>query len=251
MGGGRGPGGHPLSRGQPAEVPLDVDDPGPGDDLVVDVVGADVVAGAEKRAHGALGIGRHHDQAPARGRTAPGGRGGELDAGRPDVAGEHLAERVIAHLADEGGRAAEGGHPGRGVGSRAAGDLRGRVHGLVDPVRLVTVDQGHRALLPSEPGGKVIRCLRQDIHDRMSDRHHIEGSLHGRDGSRRRRGGGADATSGPGGLRYGKGGTLRDPPGPPGPRHLFPPSHRNGGLGRGRSTVVPTAAHRSSRNGTS
>ena len=71
------------------------------DALRVDVGRIELGAGAEVRAHRALGVGANDHEAPARGGAVGRGRNVELHPDAPQVVREHLAEGVIGDPADE------------------------------------------------------------------------------------------------------------------------------------------------------
>ena len=89
------------------QVPLEVEHLGTRDEVVVDVVRAELGRRAEKRAHGAVGVGGDHHEAASGRRAAGDGEGLELDAGRTDIVTEHPPELVVAHPPDEGCAPAE------------------------------------------------------------------------------------------------------------------------------------------------
>ena len=102
-----------LGRAQVPQIPLEVEDPGPGHEVVVDVGGAERGGDPEVGRHRPLGVAGDEHQAAARAQRLginPGidgrvGRGRlEGDPGPPDVVDEDLAEQVAGHLADEARR---------------------------------------------------------------------------------------------------------------------------------------------------
>ena len=109
-----------LGRRRIPEIALHVEEPRPGDEVRVDIGGAELDTGAEMGVHGALGIGGDEDEA-ARGRsTLRRSRGGEAHAGGLDIAAKHRACRIVANLADIAGSTAEPRHAHHGVGRGAA-----------------------------------------------------------------------------------------------------------------------------------
>ncbi|MCY1251567.1 hypothetical protein D9M72_653440 [compost metagenome] len=81
------------------------------------------MAGAEIGVHGALAIlGKEDHRAGGEGAVLEAG-GGIVDTDRVEIAFEHVAQRVIGHLADESRAAAQGGDARRRVGGAAARDL--------------------------------------------------------------------------------------------------------------------------------
>ena len=99
---------------------------------------------------GALGVLGHEDEAASRARVLggldPTGHRFEQDAGRPDGPGEHLAQPVVCHLADEAGHPTQRGHADHRVGGRPARHLGPLGGGGADDLGLGQVDEGHGAL---------------------------------------------------------------------------------------------------------
>ena len=102
-----------------------------------------------------------------------GGRG-ELDAGGGEVVAVEFAELVGRDLADEAGLAAQRRDARRGVAGRAAADLARRAHMVVEPRRLVGVDQPHHPL--GQPLGceEGVVAIGDDVDDRIADAEHVE-----------------------------------------------------------------------------
>ena len=121
------------------------------------------------RVHRALGVGGHEDQA-TRGRSAVRRRRGrEGDARLLDVVAKHRTRRIVPHLADVAGRAAEPGDAHHGVGGRAAGDLHRAAHAPAERLGALGIDQGHRALGEAFFGEQSVVGLGHDIDDRVAD----------------------------------------------------------------------------------
>jgi hypothetical protein len=87
---------------------------------------------------------------------------------------EHLAELIVAHLADVLRASAERGDAHDRVGRGAAGDLHGRAHGLVEIVGTRFIDEVHRALHEGVRRQERIGLVTQDVHERIADAHHVE-----------------------------------------------------------------------------
>ena len=128
------------------EVPLQVRDVGGGDEVAVDVLGAQELRRPEVGVHRPLGIGGDHDQAAPGGRTLGGGRAPEHRARGPQVVREHRTELVVEHPTDERGLAAEAGDARDRVGGGATGRLDRVAHGRVDLLGARRLDERHRTL---------------------------------------------------------------------------------------------------------
>ena len=90
--------------GRAPEIGLQIEDRRVADLLRIEHVGAELVRGAAIGVHRPLRVGRDQDQAAPGRLAAAFRRGQELDAERPDVVDEDLAELVVGDLADEAGR---------------------------------------------------------------------------------------------------------------------------------------------------
>jgi hypothetical protein len=90
--------------------------------------------------------------------------------------GEHLAELVVAHLADIGALAAERGDPGDRVAARAAGHLDAGSHRGVELLRPRLVDQHHAALGQLVRGQEGVIGMGNDVDDGVADPQHVNGS---------------------------------------------------------------------------
>ena len=122
----------------------------------------------------ALCIGGHEDQATRGRRAVRRRRGGEGDARLLDVAAKHRTRRIVPHLADVAGRAAEPGDARHGVGGRAAGDLDRAAHARAERLGALGIDQGHRALGEVFFGEQRVVGLGHDIDDRVADSDDIQ-----------------------------------------------------------------------------
>ena len=134
-----------LRRRPVPHVAFEIDDARRADQGLVDVVGRQMGAGAEKGVHRPLAVGRHVDEAAPGRRAIGGGRGGEADAGRAQVGDEGAAEGVVLDLADIGAADAERGDADDRVGRRAAGDDARLDARRVERLGALLVDQRHRA----------------------------------------------------------------------------------------------------------
>ena len=164
--------GHPL--GLVPQVALEVGDLRAGDQRGVDVVRAEQLADAEIGVHRALCVGCDDDEATTGRHTERARRAGERDSGRLEVVAEHLAELVVGDLPDVGARPAErrdAGHRVRGGTSRL---LDARPHRVVQVLRALRVDQGHRGL--HEPVGVEERVVTigQHVDEGISDADDVE-----------------------------------------------------------------------------
>ena len=101
--------------------------------------------------------------------SASGAPGPELHADGAQVVAEHLAEVVVADLADVGGTAAERGDAAHRVGRRPAAHLDRTAERPVQVERPVGVDQGHRALDQVVPAMNSSSAWRDDVDERVAD----------------------------------------------------------------------------------
>jgi hypothetical protein len=168
------------------QVTLEERDLGGGHDGGVDVVGTELAGGSEVGAHGALGVGRDQDQAPAGGRPLGGRPPLEGDADGPDVVGEDRAELVVAHPPHEGTPPAERGQPRQRVGGRSAGDLHARAHRRVQRVGPLGVDQLHRALHQTVAIEEAVVGVGDHVDEGVADADDVERFLHGASREQRR-----------------------------------------------------------------
>ena len=139
-----------LGRAQVPQVALEVHDLRPGHELLVEVLGPEGRGHPQVGGHRPLAVVGDEHQAPPRGPVVAGVR----RRARPATSGPARPRRGMswmktspsssaATLPEEPDPAAERGHPGGGVGRRAARDLDGRPHGLVERGRPGQVDEGH------------------------------------------------------------------------------------------------------------
>ena len=161
------------------EIALAVGDAGRGHHARVHIGGPQQGRSAQKGVHGPLGVWGHLDQAAGRRRAVRRGRHVEGDARSPDVVHEHLAQLVVSHLADEAGPAAEGGHPGHGVGRRSAGGRDPGRHGVVEVCGPAGADQGHGPLHQAVVFDERLVHRRDHIDDGVADTHNIENRFQG------------------------------------------------------------------------
>ena len=156
------------------EIAFEIEDRGALDLRLVERGGRQQLGGAEEGVHRPVRVGRdqHHR---ARGRLAEvRGRGDELDAGGGEVVPVEFAELVGRDLADEARFAAERRDPRRGIASRAAADLARRAHMVVEPRRLLGVDQPHHPLGQPLALEESVVAIGDDVDDRIADREHVE-----------------------------------------------------------------------------
>jgi hypothetical protein len=140
----------------------------------VDVVGAEIDAGAEIGLHRALRVGRHEDHAARGRRAAARGRRAESDAGGAHVVTEHVAELIGAHLADVSRAHADRRGADDGIRRRAAGDLDAGPHRRVERLGARGVDQCHRALHESVGREEGVVRARDHVDDRVADADNVE-----------------------------------------------------------------------------
>ena len=167
-----------LGVGLVPEVPLEVEHLCPRDELVVDIGRAELGRRAEVRVHGALRVGRDHDEAATAGLAAGRGLGQELDAGGADVVAEHRAELVVGHPADERRAAAERRDPDQRVGRRAAGDLDRGPHRRVEVLGALGVDQLHRPGREVVRGEELVLLVAEHVDQRVPDGDDVETIAH-------------------------------------------------------------------------
>ncbi len=100
---------------------------------------------------------------------------------RGDVVAKHLAQQIVAHLADIAAAAAERGDPGHGVAGRAARALDRRPHLPIERFGALGIDQGHRARGEVLLGEKPLVGMRDHVDDRIADADDIDdGRIHPR-----------------------------------------------------------------------
>jgi hypothetical protein len=87
--------------------------------------------------------------------------------------GEDAAQRVVAHLADEGRPGAEARHADDGVRRRAAGNLHRRSHRLVDALGLLLDDQRHRPLAHGVTNEEIVIGAGDDVDDGVADAENV------------------------------------------------------------------------------
>src|SRR5262249_60586940 len=151
------------------QVALEIGDRRAGDRLRVDVVRVQILRGAEIGVHGALAVRRDEDVAARGGRPVERRRRVEGDASRADVVGEHLPERVVAHLADEARARAEAGDAVDRVRGRTARRLDRRSPSLVDVLRTLLVYQRHGTFVHALTNEEVILGAGDHVDDGIAD----------------------------------------------------------------------------------
>ena len=92
-----------------------------------------------------------------------------MNADGTNVMREGMAAVVGAHLADEGGRGAEGGKADDRVGRRAARNDRAGAHGRIELLGAGLVDEGHRTLVQAFPREKVIVRPGDHVDNRIAE----------------------------------------------------------------------------------
>ena len=124
---------------------------------------------AEIGAHRPGCIGSDDDQAASGRGSLVGADHAEVDPERTDVVAEDPAQLVVAHLADEAGRAAEGRNAGHGVGRRPARGLRSRAHGRVELDGAFVVDERHGATRQTELLDEIVLFGADHVDDGIAD----------------------------------------------------------------------------------
>ena len=168
------------------EVALKIENRRSLDSLGVYVGGAQLRASPQKSAHGALGVGGDVDEAAAGGRAADERLSDKIDPDSADVVGEDAAERIIGHLADEDGFAAEVGEPRRGIGRRAARGFHRLAHLGVKVVGARLIDEAHGPLRQSLGGEEGVVGGRLDVDQSVADGGEVVGGGHPFSGRGRR-----------------------------------------------------------------
>ena len=97
-----------------------------------------------------------------------------LDAQRPHVVGENLAQLVVGDLPDERHAPAQCRDPGHRVGRRPTADLARRTHCRIERVGLFGIEQLHRPLGQIVQIEKRIVARRDDVDDGIADGYDIE-----------------------------------------------------------------------------
>ena len=150
-----------------------------------------MLSGAEEGVHRPVAVGRDEDHRPG-GRFADVGcRGDELDARCGQVVPIEFAQLVRCNLADEAGAATQRGDASRGVARRSAANLVRRPHVRIEPLRLLGVDQPHRAFDQAFARQEIVVGIGDHIDDGIADAQDIEArvghsTLRGNSGKARR-----------------------------------------------------------------
>ncbi len=87
--------------------------------------------------------------------------------------GVDFAERIVGHLAEEGGAAAEAGDARRRVAGAAAGGLDRRAHAAVEQLGAPGVDQVHRPLDDAVGLEERLVALGDDVDNGIADAKHV------------------------------------------------------------------------------
>ncbi|CAB4853160.1 unannotated protein [freshwater metagenome] len=135
-----------LGLGAVVEVALHIQHLAGGNGGLIDVGRAQQRRHTEVGVHRPFGVGCDDDDATS-GRCVVGGRArSELHPDRTKVVAEHVAQFVVADLADVRRTATETGDTGHGVGGRSTAHLDGASERLVEVDRSLGVDERHRTL---------------------------------------------------------------------------------------------------------
>ncbi len=156
---------------------------------LVDVGRAQVRRHAEIGVHGALRVGRDHDDATSRRHAVHVLARSEVHTDCSQVVPEHLTQIVGAHLSDVGGTATEAGDTADRVGRRTAAHLDGRAQRLVQVKCAVGVDESHRTLGECLAMNERVIGLSDHVDERIADSDDVVTGSVGTRRSRRRGGG--------------------------------------------------------------
>ena len=150
------------------------------DQLGIERARRQLMARAGTSAHRSLRVWSNEDQAASGRRRTVDRRRLEPHSERTHVVREDCAKLVVGDLADEGGVEAERCSPGHAVRSRAAADLARWPHRRIKIARFLGRKQPHRAFGKSALLQKGVVAGRDDVDDRIADRHDIEAvGIHG------------------------------------------------------------------------
>ena len=100
-----------------------------------------------------------------------------MNAGGLDVMGKGPASLVRGDLAHEGAFSAEARKAGDGVGSRAARHDCRRAHGIVQRLRLLLVNELHRALAQPGLDEKLLVDRSDDVDDRIAEAENVKSMI--------------------------------------------------------------------------
>src|SRR5205085_3945877 len=91
-----------------------------------------------------------------------------------NVMGKDAAELIVPDFADERGARSERCRAHDGICRRAARDLHGRSHGVVECRGFGRIDQPHRTLVHFLSDQEIVLRARNHIDDRIADAEHVE-----------------------------------------------------------------------------
>ena len=100
--------------------------------------------------------------------------GREFHSGGGQVVPVELAQLVGSHLPDEARANAERCDPRRRVRGRTAADLARGTHVRIEPLRLLGVDQAHRAFRQPLGIEESVVGVGDDVDDGIADAQHVE-----------------------------------------------------------------------------
>ena len=156
------------------EVAFKINDLSGSNGIRVDVVGMQILSGAEIGVHRALAVGRHQHVTTCRGWAGRCGRRRKGDTRRADIMGKDAPKLIILDLSNEGRARPQARDPDDRIGRGATGNLHGRAHGVVKLRGPRLIDQLHGAfahfLLRKEP----VVGPRDHINDRIADTENIK-----------------------------------------------------------------------------
>ncbi len=163
-----------LGLGPVVQVTLHIEHLTGGHDDVIDITHAEQARCAEVGVHGAFGVRRDDDDAtPGRDRIAV-IAGLELHSDREQVVAEHLAELIVADLADIRRGPTETSDPTHRVGGRSATHFDGRSECAIQLERPIGVDQIHPALHQAVFIEERVGGMGNHVDKRISDANDIE-----------------------------------------------------------------------------
>ncbi len=156
------------------QIAFQIGDLGGGDPRFIDIGRVQLLAAAQEGAHGALGIGRNHDQALCRRHGTLHGLGSIVDTNGADIVLEHAAQLVVGHPPDKAGFSTERGNSRRGVGRRPAGHFAPGPHFRVKRRCILGRNQPHRALGDAIGFEKAVILRGNHIDNGIAHRQHVE-----------------------------------------------------------------------------
>ena len=133
-----------------------------------------MLRGAEEGVHRPVAVRRDQDHRSSSRDSEILRLGRELHPGGGQVVAVELAELVGSDLPDEARASAQRGDARRRVRGRTAADLPRRAHVRIEPLRLLGVDQAHRALRQPLGIEESVVGVGDDVDDGIADAQHVE-----------------------------------------------------------------------------